>query len=161
VPDRALVAAVLAEPRSKQELAAVKDFNGRASRSQLDRWWAAIEAGRTTADLPRARVHGDALPPPRAWVDRNPEADARLKSARPVVEAHAEELHMPTENLLTPELLRRVAWEPPAGEGAGAIGSALADLGARPWQIEETAQLIADAFVDSVQSADEAPESAS
>jgi ribonuclease D len=77
------------------------------------------------------------------------------------VEAHAEELHMPTENLLTPELLRRVAWEPPAGEGAGAIGSALADLGARPWQIEETAQLIADAFVDSVQSADEAPESAS
>lgn len=161
VPDRALVAAILAEPRSKQELAALKEFNGRASRSQLDRWWAAIEAGRATTDLPRARVHGDALPPPRAWADRNPAADARLKAARPAVEAHAEQLHMPTENLLTPELLRRVAWEPPAGEGASAIAAALAELGARPWQIEESAQLIADAFVDSVQTAAEAPESAS
>jgi ribonuclease D len=68
---------------------------------------------------------------------------------------------MPTENLLTPDLLRRVAWEPPEGEGAGPIGSALSDLGARPWQIEETAQLIADAFVGSVQTADEASEPAS
>ena len=87
VPDRALVAAVLADPKSKQELAAVKEFTGRASRSQLDRWWAAIEAGRASEELPLERATGgDSLPPPRAWVDRNPEADARLKAARPVVE---------------------------------------------------------------------------
>jgi ribonuclease D len=161
VPDRALVAAVLAEPHSKHELAAVKEFNGRASRTQLDRWWAAIEAGRATDDLPRARAHGDALPPPRAWADRNPSADARLKAARPAVEAHAEEMHMPTENLLTPELLRRVAWEPPAQPWPQTIASSLSSLGARSWQVEETAQLIADAFVHSVQTADEAPTSAS
>lgn len=161
VPDRALVAAVLAEPQTKQDLAALKEFNGRASRSQLDRWWAAIEAGRAAKDLPRTRVPGDALPPPRAWADRNPDADARLKAARPVVEAHAEELHMPTENLLTPDLLRRVAWEPPRDSDPRLIGSALADLGARPWQIEETAQLIADAFVESTQTVEEASEAAS
>ncbi len=51
VPDRALVAAVLADPASKQALAGVKEFNGRASRSQLDRWWNAIVEGRETADL--------------------------------------------------------------------------------------------------------------
>src|SRR5690606_14595612 len=45
VPDRALVAAVLADPKSKQELAAIKEFTGRASRTQLDRWWAAFEEG--------------------------------------------------------------------------------------------------------------------
>ncbi|HKT58332.1 MAG TPA: ribonuclease D, partial [Microbacterium sp.] len=139
----------------------LKEFNGRASRSQLDRWWAAIEAGRAAKDLPRTRVPGDALPPPRAWADRNPDADARLKAARPVVEAHAEELHMPTENLLTPDLLRRVAWEPPRDSDPRLIGSALADLGARPWQIEETAQLIADAFVESTQRVEEASEAAS
>ena len=154
VPDRALVAAVLADPKSKSELASIKEFTGRASRTQLDRWWAAIEEGRATADLPVERLPGgDTLPPPRAWPDRNPEADARLKAARPAVEQRAQDLHMPTENLLTPELLRRVAWAPPEPVTAAAVGEALAGLGARAWQIAQTAQVIADAFVASVQPA--------
>ncbi|MDQ1207035.1 HRDC domain-containing protein [Microbacterium sp. SORGH_AS_0862] len=161
VPDRALVAAVAAAPDSKRALAAVKEFTGRASRSELDRWWAAIEEGRAATDLPLERVGSDALPPPRAWIDRNPEADARLKAARPLVEARAEELTMPTENLLTPELLRRVAWEPPTPIDADTVGAALLDLGARHWQVRETAQVIADAFVASVQSVENAAEGAS
>jgi len=162
VPDRALVAAVLADPKSKSALAAVKEFTGRASRSQLDRWWAAIEAGRASTEPPLERARGgDSLPPPRAWADRNPEADARLKAARPVVDARAAELAMPVENLLTPDTLRRVAWSPPEPVSAASIGEALLALGARPWQVDQTAQLIADAFVDSVQSASQAPETAS
>ena len=160
VPDRSLLAAVLAAPQSKSALAALKEFNGRASRTQLDRWWDAIERGRTTEDLPRERVPSDALPPPRAWADRNPEADLRLKAARPVVEAIAEELHMPTENLLTPDFLRRVAWQPPALT-AEAVGEALATLGARRWQVAHTAQKIADAFVEGPQTDSDAPETAS
>lgn len=162
VPDRALVAAVLADPKSKSELASIKEFTGRASRTQLDRWWTAIEAGRSTTDLPLERVPGgDSLPPARAWPDRNPEADARLKAARPVVEQRAEELVMPTENLLTPDLLRRVAWNPPEPTTAESVGDALIALGARRWQIAQTAQLIADAFVGSVQSPPTASETAS
>ena len=155
VPDRALVAAVLADPQSKQALAAEKAFNGRASRSQLDRWWEAILRGREETLLPRERVQSDALPPARAWAERNPEADARLKHARPAVEAVAEELNMPTENLLKPDFLRRLAWTPPALT-PDAIAAALAELGARPWQIEQTVQKILDAFVESTQSVDEA-----
>ena len=158
VPDRALVAAVLADPQSKQALAGVKEFNGRASRTQLDRWWNAIVAGREATDLPPDRVPSDTLPPPRAWVDRNPEADRRLKAARPAVEARAEELRMPTENLLTPETLRRVAWTPPAELSVEAVSAALADLGARPWHIEQTAQVIADSFVASLNADPDAAE---
>lgn len=162
VPDRALVAAVLADPKTKSALAAVKEFTGRASRSQLDRWWAAIEAGRASTEPPLERARGgDSLPPPRAWADRNPEADARLKAARSVVDARAAELAMPVENLLTPDTLRRVAWSPPEPVSAASIGEALLALGARPWQVDQTAQLIAGAFVDSVQSASQAPETAS
>lgn len=162
VPDRALVAAVLADPKSKSALAAVKEFTGRASRSQLDRWWAAIEAGRASSDLPLERATGgDTLPPPRAWADRNPEADVRLKAARPLVELRAEQLGMPTENLLTPDLLRRVAWTPPQPLTAASVGEALTSLGARPWQIDQTAQLIVDAFVGSVQESLTASETAS
>lgn len=154
VPDRSLIAAVLGNPQSKSALAGIKEFQGRASRTQIDRWWQAIVDGRATEELPRERVPSDTLPPPRAWSDRNPEADARLKAARPVVEATAEELGMPTENLLTPEFLRRIAWDLP-GTTADELGAALAALGARPWQIAQTAQKIADAFVEATQSADE------
>ncbi len=68
---------------------------------------------------------------------------------------------MPTENLLTPETLRRVAWAPPAEVTSEAIGAALAELGARPWQIEQTAQVIADSFVASVNDDPDAAEATS
>ncbi|MDX2375349.1 HRDC domain-containing protein [Microbacterium sp. LRZ72] len=157
VPDRALVAAIQADPASKSALAGIKEFTGRASRTQLDRWWDAFERGRAITTLPPDRVPSDGPPPPRVWRDRNPEADARLKAAKPALEHIAEQWRMPLENLLTPDTLRRLAWEPPADIDAATIGRSLADLGARPWQVEETAQTIADAFVESAQAiADEA-----
>ncbi|MGF3055283.1 ribonuclease D [Microbacterium sp. YY-01] len=158
VPDRALIAAVLAEPRSQGALAGLSAFTGRASRTQLSRWWAAIEQGRASDDLPRERVPSDAPPPVRAWKDRNPEAAARLQRAKPAVLAVAEELGMPVENLLTPDTLRRIAWEPPALT-PDAIAEALRERGARAWQIEHTAQKITQAFVDSVQDLEEATDS--
>ena len=148
VPDGSLLTAARALPQSKRDLAAMKDFNGRASRSQLDRWWAAIERGLATTDLPAGRPPGDGMPPPRVWADKNPEADGRLKRSRAAVVARAEELNIPTENVLTPDTLRRVAWAPPSEITAETIGEALRDLGARDWQVEATAQVIAQAFVE-------------
>ena len=159
VPDTALSAVARILPSSKHALAGMKEFTGRASRTELDRWWAAVERGRDTDELPPMRIPGDGLPPPRAWIDRNPEADRRLKSARPAVQAVADELRMPTENLLTPESLRRVAWSPPEPSDATGIGSALRALGARPWQVDATAPAIAKAFVEALQPVDdEVPE---
>jgi ribonuclease D len=157
VPDGSLLAAARSLPATKRDLAAMKDFNGRASRSQLDRWWAAIERGLATTDQPSNRAQGDGLPPPRIWAEKNPEADGRLKRARAVVIARAEELDIPTENVLTPDTLRRVAWAPPAEITPESVGEALACHEARDWQIAATAQLIAQAFVDVPQDA-ESPE---
>ncbi|MGO4691054.1 HRDC domain-containing protein [Glaciibacter sp. 2TAF33] len=161
VPDASLTAAARVAPSSRQALADLREFSGRASRSELDRWWGAVQAGLTTEDLPSSRPNGDTLPPPRAWGDRNPEADARYKAARAVIVSVADELSMPVENLLTPEHLRRVAWTPPDPVDAASVAQTLAGLGARPWQIDATAQLIADAFVDAHQKLDSPPDSAS
>jgi ribonuclease D len=161
VPDASLTAAAKAMPDSKRALAAMRDFTGRASRTELDRWWAAIEVGRTTDDLPVLRGSGDTLPPPRAWADRNPEADGRLKAARAALATLSEERAIPLENLLTPETLRRVSWTPPAEITPETVGEALAAHGARPWQVEATSQLIAQAFVESTQIEDEGSEPAS
>lgn len=154
VPDASLVAAAKAMPESKQALAALREFNGRASRSELGRWWAAIEAGRTTGDLPPQRGPGDSMPPPRVWSDRHPAADRRLKAARSAITELSTALSIPIENLLTPEVLRRVAWAPPQPLDATSLSTALAELGVRPWQIDATAHLIADSFVE----ADQSPE---
>ncbi len=151
IPDASLVAAARILPASKRELAGLKEFNGRASRSQLDRWWAAIEEGKASTDVPNLRGTGDALPPPRVWADKNPEADRRLKIARAAVTEVAEDLSIPIENVLTPDLLRRISWRPPVPLNIESIGDALAESGARPWQIDATAQRIVQAFVEAHQ----------
>jgi ribonuclease D len=155
VPDASLVAAARVLPATKRDLAAIKEFTGRASRSQLDRWFAAIQRGLETDDLPQVRPPSDALPPPRVWSDKNPEADGRFKRARAAVTAAAESLALPVENLLTPEYLRRVAWAPPEPIDRDTVAQALGELGARPWQVDATAQVIADAFVRTDQTAGE------
>jgi ribonuclease D len=151
VPDSALVAAARALPESKRDLAGLKEFTGRASRSQIDRWWAAIQSGVATDDLPALRVVGDSVPPPRVWADKNPEADRRLKLARAAVTAIAAELSIPVENVLTPESLRRVAWTPPTPTDEDTLREALTQLGARPWQLDATVHAIAAAFVEASQ----------
>jgi len=152
IPDTAIVAAAAANPATKRELSAIKTFSGRASRSQIDRWWEALEAGRATDDLPSLRASGEpALPPPRAWADRNPPADRRYRLARAAVVDRAEALEVPVENLLQPDTLRTVAWDPPVPSTAESIASVLSALDARPWQVEETAGPIAAAFVAAAQ----------
>jgi ribonuclease D len=161
VPDAALTAAAKALPPSKRDLAALKEFTGRASRSQLDRWWAAVERGMATTDLPATRATSDSVPPPRVWSDRNPEADARLKSARAALAELSEFFNIPLENLLTPDMLRRVAWTPPAALSVESIGAALTEFGARAWQVDATAQRILDAFVEASQKPEETDEASS
>ncbi len=161
LPDSSIVVAARAMPASKRELAGLQGFHGRASRSQIDRWWAAIEAGRTTEELPVLRSSEESIPPPRSWGDRNPEADRRLRAAKPAVQSVADELGIPLANVLTPDHLRRLAWHPPAESTPEAIADALRALGARPWQIDATAQTIALAFVEASQAPAEGGESAS
>ncbi|MGD9606002.1 MAG: HRDC domain-containing protein [Leucobacter sp.] len=148
LPDASIVAAAAALPRSAGHLASLSDFKGRASRSELERWWGAILRGKTTEDLPgRPPRDPDAMPHHRGWSQRYPEAAARLVAAREALAVEAERQRMALENLLTPELLRRVAWDPPVPATPEAIADRLAELGARPWQTVLTAPIIASVFV--------------
>ena len=90
------------------------------------------------------------------WSDKNPEADRRLKAARAAVTVVSEQLNIPLENVLTPDTLRRLAWNPPQELSAYAVAVDLAELGARGWQIDATAQVIHDAFVEASQTPEEA-----
>jgi ribonuclease D len=139
IPDRSVMAAVVAVPKSKSELANNKEFQGRASRSLLATWWEAIEkAPRLEVEL-QAREKGNGIPSHRSWEKRFPEAHARLEIIRPVMLELATELSLPIENLLTPDYLRRVCFEPQEN-----IERQLGELGARQWQIELVAGIISE-----------------
>jgi ribonuclease D len=148
LPDSAIVAAVLADPKGVTELQALPVFGGRLHRRLANRWFAALDQGRRLPEsqLPQHTVANDAPPPVSRWADRDPDAAARLLAARGGLLELAEQLRMPVENLLTPDVVRRLAWAPPADTGTGHIAGLLQAHGARPWQIELTAGLLSAAL---------------
>ena len=54
---------------------------------------------------------------------------------------------MPTENLVHPDAVRRLAWKPPEPSIPDAVAGQLAGYGARPWQVELTAVPISAALL--------------
>lgn len=150
LPDSSIVAASVQQPRSMTELSKNKDFKGHQRRTEMRRWWLAILRGKKHDDLPALRpTERSAIPHHRHWERKRPEAHTRLLTARAALETESERLHIPLENLLKPALLREVAWQPPATITPDAVSEQLSALGARPWQREATAQIIAESFVES------------
>ncbi|MBC3761878.1 HRDC domain-containing protein [Quadrisphaera oryzae] len=148
LPDRAVVAAAQAMPTSTRELAALPVFSGPANRRLGARWLEAIDRARALPEsqLPPHSLPTDGPPPPRAWKDRDPEAAERLTRARAALTELSEEVDVPLENLLSPDAVRRLCWEPPADAGTEGVSAWLATAGARPWQRELTAELLARAL---------------
>lgn len=148
LPDRSVIAVAIDTPDSKAALAGVKTFHGRESRRELDRWWQAIERGLTTDDVPQLRAPSTSLPPPRAWAERAPEAHRRLVIAKDMLAKVAQSLAIPVENVLTPDHLRRLCWEPLDPHSPTAIDTQLQNLGARRWQRDIAVPLFIEAFAE-------------
>jgi len=149
LPDSAIVAAAQALPRSVPQLTALPAFAGKGTRRRATLWQSAIDRGLTLPDSDLPSVRGpksDAPPPPRAWADKDPAAAARLTAARDVVAALSQQYDVPTENLLQPDLLRRLCWTPPDLLDQTSIAATLAAGGARAWQVELVAPRLAEAF---------------
>lgn len=151
LPDSAIVAAASAMPRGRGALLATQGFQGRGARRFAQRWVEAIDTAKNLPeeDLPSVSRHSDGPPQARSWPDRDPAAATRLAAAKESFAALSEQVSVPLENLLTPDSMRRVLWQPPIASPEdlpAAVSQALRDLGAREWQIELTAPLLVDAI---------------
>ena len=138
LPDRAIVAAATALPASVADLSRLPVFSGPANRRLAPRWFAAIDRARRLpeGELPVTTAPSGAPPPPRVWKDRDPAAAERLMLARAGLAELSDRHRVPVENLVSPDLVRRVCWAPPDGGDDDDVAAALRAGGARPWQVE-------------------------
>ena len=152
LPDAAIVDAARSPATAltgHNQLMRISGFAGRYARRHDKEWLAAIRLARSQDDKELPEPVGGATagpPPPHRWSERDPAAAARLTAARPAITGLAEANGLPTENLLAPDAVRRLSWEPPEQVDAGTVAAALSRYGARPWQIELAAAPVAAAL---------------
>jgi ribonuclease D len=149
LPDAAIVEAARAAPGSLEELGKLPGFTGRGARRYGPEWLRAIRRAKSLPDdqLPESSAPpGDGPPPAHRWAERDPVAARRLAAVRAAVAALADAAKLPTENLLAPDAVRRLAWQPPEPLSPESVAAELQRYGARAWQVEITAVPIAMAL---------------
>lgn len=142
LPDRAIteLAGLLQSSQqarlTRSDLRKVRAFNNRFAAKHEHLWLAALEraAELTPDELPARHISIDGPPQPRSWERRWPSSYRRFYRIRPALAELSEEHHVPLENLLTPDHLRRLLWGSPDEIAISDIEARLAELGARPWQ---------------------------
>ncbi len=148
--DSAIVEAARATPGTMEELAQITGFTSRGARRYGPEWLRSIRRANAIAEdqLPESSAPpSDGPPPAHRWSERDPVAAKRLTATRAAVAAIADAWHLPAENLLAPDAVRRLAWQPPEPVDDESIAAELRRYGARPWQIEMTAVPIAMALI--------------
>ena len=158
LPDAAIVEAARAAPATAAELITVPGFKGRGARRHIDEWFGAIRRAQAEADQVLPRPAGqltDGPPPAHRWHERDPEAAKRLAAVRAAIAALADEHSLPAENLVQPDAVRRLAWQPPDPVSAETVAASMAGYGARPWQVGLTSVPITGALLRLAEKGDE------
>lgn len=147
LPDSAIVAAAIANPKTVEELTALPIFGGHKQRRSAKVWLAALEAARANPDPPDTAEPQNGPPPAARWSKRKPEAAARLEAARSALAEVAARVNVPIENLVSPELVRRLCWDwKETADTTGAVATFLREGGARSWQRELAVPALARAL---------------
>ncbi|BBZ07392.1 ribonuclease D [Mycolicibacterium doricum] len=135
LPDTAIINAATADPDSVEKLTALPVFGGARQRRSAQVWLDALDRARHTTDLPDSAEPMNGPPPPSRWARRKPEAAARLEAARAGLSALSERVSVPSENLVTPDVVRRLCWDwKPVTDIAAAVEEFLVAAAVRPWQ---------------------------
>ncbi len=134
---------------TRNDLRAISRFNRREARRYETSWLSAVQRALELprSGLPPANVPSEGPPQPRSWASRDPEAARRWDLARGRLLALAEEKNLPIENLVGPDPLRRLLWQP-RGTDAGSVDAQLAEMGVRPWQRALVVPVLVDALAE-------------
>jgi ribonuclease D len=147
LPDSAIIEAAAADPKTIDELIALPIFGGRRQRHNAATWFAALESAREHPGPAEEAEPPNGPPAPARWLKRRPEAAARLDAARTALRELSQRVSVPTENLVSPDLVRRLCWDWEGAEDpTTAIDKFLAAGQARCWQRELVDPVLAAAL---------------
>ncbi|MDR7086671.1 ribonuclease D [Aeromicrobium panaciterrae] len=148
LPDSSIIEIAVTSPQDLNSLKSMKVMKNRGPRRFVSEWFDAVERGLALPEikLPTTGQKVDGPPPPRAWADKKPIAAVRLGRTREVVTSLAEKHNLPAENLISPQLVRNLAWEPPEDLTVDVVSASLAAQGARQWQIGLIGELLTEAL---------------
>lgn len=148
LPDSAIIDAAVADPKTIDELVALPVFGGRNQRRSAPMWLAAVETARQHQDLPDVSEQSVGPPPPARWSRRKPEAAARLEAARAALSELSQRVKVPAENLVSPDLVRRLCWDwAGASDPVPVVDTYLRSGQARTWQCELVVPALAEAVL--------------
>lgn len=134
--DAQLVSLAKRPPKTVEQLGSVPGLPKPVT-TRPEQWLAAVRRGVADPQPRPALVDGPPGRSPRAWEQHDPAAAARLVWLRAAVRARAEQLSVWPQTLLGADVVADVAWVPPADAAAR-----MAELAARPWQVEQTVDLV-------------------
>lgn len=124
-------------------------FGGAKQRRSAQVWLDALNRARQNPDPPSASEASNGPPPAARWARRKPEAAARLEAARAGLAELSERVSVPAENLITPEVVRRLCWDwQPVADVASTVEEFLVDNQVRPWQRELTVPVLTVALAE-------------
>ena len=142
LPDRVIATIAEMPLSSVDHYLAQSSFKSRGAQRFLPQWRKALENAlqMPESDLPGPAARTDGPPQIRNWSQKFPESYAVLEHVRAAISELAEEIGMPPENLITPDTMRRLLWQP-AYERAE-LRTEMQARHVRPWQIELVAPII-------------------
>jgi ribonuclease D len=150
LPDSAIINAATTDPDTVEKLTELPVFGGSRQRRNAQVWLDALARARTTRDPPHVQEPSNGPPPASRWARRKPEAAARLEAARAGLAELSQRVSVPTENVVSPEAVRRLCWDwQPVENVAVAVDDFLREAQARPWQRELVVPVLTEALTTS------------
>lgn len=147
LPDAAIINAATTDPDTADKLTALPVFGGSRQRRSAQVWLDALDRARRNPDPPDSAEATNGPPPPSRWARRKPEAAARLEAARGGLAGLSERVSVPAENLVTPEVVRRLCWDwEPVPDTAERVEEFLTAAAVRPWQRQLVVPVLAAAL---------------
>ena len=151
LPDSAIINAATTDPDTVEKLTALPVFGGNRQRRSAQMWLDALARART-ADPPQPQEPSNGPPPASRWSRRKPEAAVRLEAARAGLAELSQRVSVPSENIVSPDVVRRLMWDwQPVEDIAAVVEEFLRDAQVRPWQRELVIPVLSEALIPAEQ----------
>jgi len=154
--DTVIIALAKSQIKSVADIMKLPEAKGRIrndiQKSYLETWLETFlrASSLPESEWPQLRSKSDSLPPVKIWKVKFPLAYAHVSHAKARLQVIAEELSIPLENLISPELVRKISFDGGAERNyemsrslTQKVETQLRLNGAREWQIEKCAESLA------------------